>query len=462
MPKENDFSYVCFVLSYLIFTKHELMIKLIPIHLHCTKSCLMSENILGDIDSSQTSSSSPSSSIRIASSDSKLPTILCNYSDSSQSEDESPSSSLTSPNKKRRKRRVISNQSGPGLEVLPLPLSEEGVLDVDQLFGNNENNFKNLDDALDKLLLGFKNVHLTDLRLPDDQISESTAQVELLNETFEVRPVVKRPRENWSDVHEEDDDNSVVLPSADPGPSEGDAQFLKPKLRNRKFIFKPFVRDPDGSLKHNDQTEAVDVIIPEQLAASYGLYIWPSSPVLSWFIWLHQEDFRGKTVLELGAGTSLPGLLCAKIGADNVWLADQATNLNVLDNCREAVKLNHLEDRVQVVGINWGSFEPDIFHFCHSVDFIIGSDLFFDPEVFEPLCVTLSFLLQKNPKAQVLITVQDRSEDWSIEEHFKCWKLRGKLIYPKEFLRGTGIDEGDLTGKHSIFIVQVSLAKDHE
>ena len=49
------------------------------------------------------------------------------------------------------------------------------------------------------------------------------------------------------------------------------------------------------------------VTIPEQLAASYGLYIWPSAPVLAWYIWINQERFRGKRVLELGAGTALPG-----------------------------------------------------------------------------------------------------------------------------------------------------------
>ena len=36
----------------------------------------------------------------------------------------------------------------------------------------------------------------------------------------------------------------------------------------------------------------VDVVIPEQLAASYGLYIWPCAPVLAWYIWLHQVRFK--------------------------------------------------------------------------------------------------------------------------------------------------------------------------
>ena len=65
--------------------------------------------------------------------------------------------------------------------------------------------------------------------------------------------------------------------------SEVDSNFKTPKPRCRKFIFKPFQRNPiNGSLEHDDSKEPVDVVIPEQLAASYGLYLWPSAPVLAW------------------------------------------------------------------------------------------------------------------------------------------------------------------------------------
>ena len=61
-----------------------------------------------------------------------------------------------------------------------------------------------------------------------------------------------------------------------------DPNFKTPKPKCRKFIFKPFVRTPEG-LEHDESKEPVDVIIPEQLAASYGLYLWPSAPVLGIF-----------------------------------------------------------------------------------------------------------------------------------------------------------------------------------
>ena len=92
---------------------------------------------------------------------------------------------------------------------------------------------------------------------------------------------------------------------------------------------------------------------------------------------------------------------------------------------------------------------------AENLDYIIGSDLFFDPKVFEPLVATLAFLLGRHPSCQVLITVQERSADWSIEQHLSKWNLKCSYIYPMEFLAGTGIDESELIGGHTIFILKV-------
>ena len=56
---------------------------------------------------------------------------------------------------------------------------------------------------------------------------------------------------------------------------------------------------------------------------------------------------------------------------------------------------------------------------------------------------------------QVLIAVQERSSDWSIEEWLIKYKLRCNYILPREFLKGTGIEESDLTGRHTIFILRL-------
>jgi predicted nicotinamide N-methyase len=51
-------------------------------------------------------------------------------------------------------------------------------------------------------------------------------------------------------------------------------------------------------------------------------------------------------VLELGAGTALPGLLCAKVGAKKVYLSDEAEQGNTIKNISEAVSLNSLQEKV--------------------------------------------------------------------------------------------------------------------
>ena len=262
--------------------------------------------------------------------------------------------------------------------------------------------------------------------------------------------------------HQENQELEEQTPSTSSKPDQvsDDSEFKTPKPRCRKFSFKPFKRrSPDEALEHDNTKEAVDVIIPEQLAASYGLYLWPSAPVLAWYLWLNQDLLQNKTVLELGSGTALPGLLCAKFGASKVYLSDDAWQPNTLKNIHEAIKINGLSDKtdkVQVKGLTWGDYTEELFEISdQKLDYIIGSDLFFDPVVFEPFLITISFLLEANPQAQVLIAVQERSNDWSIEEYLIKWKLSCSYIYPREFLRCTGIEEGDLTGKHSIFILKI-------
>ena len=110
-------------------------------------------------------------------------------------------------------------------------------------------------------------------------------------------------------------------------------------------------------------------------------------------------------MLELGAGTALSGLLLAKLGC-SVTLSDSVTLPHCVKNCKEAVRLNSLEDRVQVVPLSWGLVTSKLLQFRNKLDWVIGSDLFFDPEVFESLIVTVKWLLDNNQGCQFLCTVQ--------------------------------------------------------
>ena len=75
------------------------------------------------------------------------------------------------------------------------------------------------------------------------------------------------------------------------------SSFARPRLRNRKFLFRPFLRgsgdDDHRPLRVDPLGTSVEVTVPEQLAAAHGLYIWPSSPVLAWYLWLHKDSLVG-------------------------------------------------------------------------------------------------------------------------------------------------------------------------
>src|SRR4051794_577041 len=47
----------------------------------------------------------------------------------------------------------------------------------------------------------------------------------------------------------------------------------------------------------------------------YGVALWPSAIALAHDVISRAEQFRGTRVLELGAGTGLPGIVAASLGA---------------------------------------------------------------------------------------------------------------------------------------------------
>jgi methyltransferase-like protein 23 len=76
------------------------------------------------------------------------------------------------------------------------------------------------------------------------------------------------------------------------------------------------------------------------------MYTWPCAPVLAWYLWTHRGELGNKHVLELGAGTSLPGVVAAKCGAQ-VTLSDCSRFTKCLDNCRVSAAVNGVSDKVR-------------------------------------------------------------------------------------------------------------------
>ncbi|XP_022739553.1 methyltransferase-like protein 23 isoform X3 [Durio zibethinus] len=154
---------------------------------------------------------------------------------------------------------------------------------------------------------------------------------------------------------------------------------------------------------------AFSISIIENMKEDYGLFVWPCSIVLAEYVWQRRLRFSGNSVVELGAGTCLPGLVAAKVGS-NVTLTDDANRSEVLDNMEKVCDLNKL--KCKVLGLTWGVWDVAIFSLHPKI--ILGADVLYDARAFDDLFATVAFLLQRNPGSVFITTYHNRSS-------YKCF-----------------------------------------
>jgi len=147
---------------------------------------------------------------------------------------------------------------------------------------------------------------------------------------------------------------------------------------------------------HDDEKAEEGTIrlqIREEMCADYGLYVWPSSIFLAAYLHTIREHIAGKNVLEIGAGTGLPGILCAKLGATSVSLTDTGANSKVLENLRTVSRENKVDDVCKVQELCWGEFSLDTL--ALTPDLLLGADVFYDSEAFEDVLATLRYFFDR-------------------------------------------------------------------
>jgi len=84
-----------------------------------------------------------------------------------------------------------------------------------------------------------------------------------------------------------------------------------------------------------------------------GGVTWPAGQVLAeYLVKLGPRFVQGRTILELGSGTGLVGLVGGALGGELVWITDQAPLLDIM---RRNVVLNQLASNVMVSELNWSA-----------------------------------------------------------------------------------------------------------
>lgn len=114
---------------------------------------------------------------------------------------------------------------------------------------------------------------------------------------------------------------------------------------------------------------------PPGCADQTGVALWPAASVLCSFLLSPQGQklIQGRSVLELGSGIGLPGLLAAKSCAA-LTLSDN--NDEVLGRLRESIELNDLavQEPPTVVNLSWGA---DAGTALRRHDVLLGSDVIY-------------------------------------------------------------------------------------
>ena len=99
---------------------------------------------------------------------------------------------------------------------------------------------------------------------------------------------------------------------------------------------------------------------------------------------------RGKTVLELGCGTALVSIACAKLGAASVIATD--ANPEVLLLAEQNIERNNVSNVAKIAELHWGGLDASEFE--SAADIIIGSDLTYNSGSWLSLAETMSAVLR--------------------------------------------------------------------
>ena len=100
----------------------------------------------------------------------------------------------------------------------------------------------------------------------------------------------------------------------------------------------------------------------------YGAMLWPASIALAHELAFRAEELREKRVLELGAGTGMPGIIAASFGATTLQVdrSEVALHLCALNAQRNGTT------RAEARAADWETFHSD-----QPFDFILGSDVLY-------------------------------------------------------------------------------------
>jgi predicted nicotinamide N-methyase len=166
----------------------------------------------------------------------------------------------------------------------------------------------------------------------------------------------------------------------------------------------------------------------------YGAALWPSSIALAHEIAERADEVRGKRILELGAGTGLPGIVAASLGARVTQTDKHDVALHV---CRRNGERN------RVPSIDYRAADWAVWDDTTRYDWIIGGDILYAEGMHEHLRVIFERNLSSG--GRVLIADPFRQRSFQLLESMEAagWEIGMSqwTIGEGEFARRIGVFE---------------------
>ena len=119
-------------------------------------------------------------------------------------------------------------------------------------------------------------------------------------------------------------------------------------------------------LTHRDESQ---FLLEMTNPLPYGIALWSATIALAHDISSHANAFNHKKILELGAGTGLPGIVAASLGAEKVVQTDR--NNLALSLCRRNCELNGIKTIEHRIA-DWTDWND-----TDKYDWILGSDILY-------------------------------------------------------------------------------------
>jgi len=117
-------------------------------------------------------------------------------------------------------------------------------------------------------------------------------------------------------------------------------------------------------------------LLSESPRPPYGLSLWPAGIAIAHEIISRADAFRGRHVLELGAGTGLPGIVAASLGANVVQTDRHELPMTICRQNAERNGVSGIEHRIA----DWTLWDDSA-----QYDWILGSDIIYAEMMHEHL-----------------------------------------------------------------------------